>query len=206
MFTTFTPYRPTRQGDAPQGSSRAVPKLTLHEGEAKERKRFQRRIDKNGVTHTFTTGPTWSITCLITSTARFHDFTVSMASSAESSIRDISFWPPITGPTGVPPPMGRSPVRNEGDNGALTCVDCMISLLDWTIKHAAPPSAARSSRSSVLGFRVLPAAAAGEELASGDMTIVKESVTGSVEFLVSPSGLPKTMSISTHRTLSQTRR
>jgi hypothetical protein len=133
---------------------------------------------------------------LITRTALFHVFTASIASSAESSAWDISVRVSAAGPIGVLP--SRSPVRDE-DRGAATPVDCVFSRLEW---RSAPLSAALASRLAVSGL--VSAAVAGEEPTSGDMAIVKERVTSSDEFLVCPSTLPKTISSSTCRTLSQT--
>jgi hypothetical protein len=57
----------------------------------------------------------------------------------------------------------------------------------------------------VVGFGVLTAAAlVEEELAFADTVIVRESVAAPVGYLECPSALPRTISNSTCRTLSQT--
>jgi hypothetical protein len=57
--------------------------LTMHGGAAEEPKLAQRRNKKTiNVKHTLAIGPTVSMICLIELTALFHDFTMSIASSA----------------------------------------------------------------------------------------------------------------------------
>jgi hypothetical protein len=166
--------------------------LALHGGVAEQRKIVQGRMGKINGRHTFTIGLTWSITCLITPTALFHVFTVSIASSAEPRVRDISVWLSTAGPTGVPPLVGRSPVRDEGDIRAVSALGCIVSVLE-----------SFKSKSALVGFGVLTVVV-GEELALADVAIDKDSVAGPIRCLTSLPVPLNTISNSTCMMLSQT--
>lgn len=130
--------------------------LALRGEVTEEWRSADRRIDKSEVKQTFTIRPTLSMTCLITPTALFHVFKVSIASSAQSRVRDIFIWFSATVPTEAPASMGRSPIWGEGDRGLVTSVDCMVSFWAST-------------------------AAVAEEIAFGNTAIINESVVGSAE-------------------------
>ena len=152
--------------------------LALHGEVTEEWRSAERRVDKRDVKQTFTIGPTLSMTCLITQTALFHVFKVSIASSAQSRVRDVSIWFSAAAPTEEPASMGRSYVWDEGDRGLETPVDCVVLLWAST-------------------------ATVAEELVFADTAIINESAVGSAE---SSSALLKTISSSIRRTLSQMKR
>jgi hypothetical protein len=175
------PYPPTRHGDALLESLRVGPMLALHGEVTEEGRSAERSIDKNDVKQTFTIGPTVSMTCLITPTALFHVFKISIASAAQSRARDISIWLSVTAPTEEPASMGRSPVWDERDRRLVTSVDCMVSF--WALTTTVV-----------------------EELAFADTAIINERVVGSAECVQCSSALLRTISSSKRRTLSQMKR
>jgi hypothetical protein len=178
--------------------------LDLNRGSAEEWKLARRRMQKTILgRHTAAIGLTVSITNLITQTAPFHVFIVLIAlispSARQRAVRDTSVWVSAAGRTRVPLAVAWSPFGEKGNREELA-VDCMVSLLDWTVRFAAPRSAIGLPGSAVMELE-LSVTAFKEALAVSE-TIIKKTVVD-VGCPSRPSVLLKTTPSSTCRMFNQ---
>jgi hypothetical protein len=178
--------------------------LDLHVDSAEDWKLAQNEWIKVNAGHTAAIGLTVSITHLMTFTALSHVFIVFIvliASSARQRVaREVSVSFSVTGRTGVPLSMGRSPLWDNGNTGAVNDVSCMASALAGTVKRTAVPSATGIWATVGLGVLTTPVR---EGPVSGDMVIVRENVFDSVECISGPSALVKSISTSIYSMLSK---